>query len=416
MARGDNITDALFARLPTVSEGRDARLSRSLSGTNLARAGDYNLRTVLQAVRLAPETTRVDIARQTGLTAATIANITGRLSDLGLIRVSGRRLGGRGQPALQLTIEPDGAYAIGINIDRDHLTLVTLDLAGEVRSRVTREIAFALPQDVRRFVAEELDGAIAAGGVKRDRIVGVGVALPDELGRIALPHRPDDYGIWTDTSVSDLLADLLPWSIHCDNDAAAAALGEAEYGTAFDNPSFFYLLVSAGLGGGLVIDRSYYRGGSNRSGEIGLMPDASAGRAGARIQDTVSVAVLLDRLADGGHPVAGIDDVASLPDAATPIVDRWLDDAVRALTGPLVAVNCLLDPNAVLIGGRLPVALIERLAEGLTTALAALDLPARAKIMPAIMAQDAPAVGAAILPFLDRLLPSDATLIQAGRG
>ncbi len=129
------------------SDHRDARvagsLSGSLSGTNLARAGDYNQRTVLQAIRLAPGTTRVDIAQQTGLTPPTIANITGRLVDLGLVRVTGRRQGGRGQPALQLEVERNGAFALGLNIDRDHLTLATLDLAGEVRSRITRDIAFA---------------------------------------------------------------------------------------------------------------------------------------------------------------------------------------------------------------------------------------------------------------------------------
>ena len=36
--------------------------------------------------------------------------------------------------------------------------------------------------------------------------------------------------------------------------------------------------------------------------------------------------------------------------------------------------------------------------------------------MPAVMATDGAAVGAAILPFLDHVLPSDAILIQAGRG
>jgi hypothetical protein len=59
--------------------------------------------------------------------------------------------------------------------------------------------------------------------------------------------------------------------------------------------------------------------------------------------------------------------------------------------------------------------LILRLAAGLTEALGAIDLPVRAKIIPAVMAQDAPAIGAAILPFLDHLLPSDSILIQAGR-
>ncbi|MGP7795448.1 ROK family protein [Sphingomonas sp. CLY1604] len=398
---------------PSATDGRDARLSRSLSGTNLERAGDYNLRTVLQAVRLGGDTTRVAIAQQTGLTAPTIANITGRLIDMGLVRNAGRMQGGRGQPALRLQINPDGAFGIGLNIDRDHLTLVTLDLAGQVRSRATREIAFAMPDDVVAFVTDVIDQVIAEGGVDRDRVLGVGVAIPDDLGRIALPHRPEGYDRWNEVNLSAMLS-VLPWPVHCDNDAAAAALGEAEYGTAFDNPSFFYLLISAGLGGGPVIDRSYHRGANARSGEIGLMPDTT-GRPGATVQDTVSLSALFARLETAGFARPGVAGLANEDPGFTAVIDGWIADAVRALTAPLVAINCLLDPDAILIGGRLPVPLIERLAAGLTLALDAVPQPSRAAIMPAVMAQDAPAIGAAILPFLDHILPSDSILIQSGR-
>lgn len=396
-------------------DARAAKLSRSLSGTNLARAGDYNLRTVLQAIRLVPDTTRVAIAQQTGLTVPTIANITTRLAEMGLVRINGRKQGGRGQPALQLQVEPDGAFAIGLNIDRDHLSLVTLDLAGVVRSRVTRQFAFALPQDVVAFIRQELDAALDAGGVQRDRILGVGVAVPDELGSIALPGLPPSYGVWAETDLAALLNPLMPWPIHSDNDAATAALGESEYGTGFENPTFFYLLISAGLGGGVVIDRSYHRGASARSGEIGLMPDPSAPSPGARVQDTVSVSALLDRLTAHGIAISDVADLDTVAQTAEPVIAEWLTDAVRALIAPLTAINCLLDPDAILIGGRLPMPLILRLADGLTTALNAIDLPVRAKIIPAVMAEDASAIGAAILPFLDHLLPSDSILIQAGR-
>ena len=396
----------------STTENRDARLSRTLSGTNLERAGDYNLRTVLQAVRLNGDTTRAAIAQQTGLTAPTIANITGRLIEMGLVLNAGRTQGGRGQPALRLQINPEGAFGIGLNIDRDHLTLVTLDLSGQVRSRATRDIAFAMPDDVVAFVADTIDGLIADGGIDRARVVGVGVAIPDDLGRIVLPHQPAGYDRWNSVDLAAML-DLLPWPIHCDNDAAAAALGEAEYGTAFDNPSFFYLLISAGLGGGPVIDRSYRRGANARSGEIGLMPDTS-GPPGATVQDTVSLSALLARLESAGLDAPGVADLAGDDQRIAPVVERWLADAVRVLTPPLVAINCLLDPDAILIGGRLPVPLIERLAAGLTAALDAVPQPSRARIMPAVMAQDAPAIGAAILPFLDHILPSDAILIRSG--
>ncbi|MFN3434035.1 MAG: ROK family protein [Sphingomonas sp.] len=398
---------------PSAMDGRDARLSRSLSGTNLDRAGDYNLRTVLQAVRLGGDTTRVAIAQQTGLTAPTIANITGRLIDMGLVRNAGRMQGGRGQPALRLQINPDGAFGIGLNIDRDHLTLVTLDLAGQVRSRATCDIAFALPDDVVAFVTATIDRIVDEGGVDRDRVLGVGVAIPDDLGRIALPHQPAGYEQWNAVDLAAMLS-ILPWPVHCDNDAAAAALGEAEYGTAFDNPSFFYLLISAGLGGGPVIDRSYHRGANARSGEIGLMPDIT-GHAGATVQDTVSLSALFARLEAAGFGRPSVDDLADAGAAFATVIDAWVADAVRVLTAPLVAINCLLDPDAILIGGRLPVPLIQRLATGLTATLDAVPQPSRAAIMPAVMAQDAPAIGAAILPFLDHILPSDSILIQSGR-
>lgn len=398
---------------------KDARLARTLSGTlsgtNLERAGDYNLRTVLQAIRLQPDITRIEISQLTGLTAPTIANITHRLIEMGLVAVVGRRTGVRGHPALKLRVVPEGAFSIGLNIDRDHLTILILDLEGAVRARASRETAFALPEDVADFVRENLDDVIVAGGVDRTRILGVGVAIPDDLGRISLAHRPAGYERWNDVAIDQVLGALMPWPIHCDNDAAAAALGEAEYGTAFDNPSFFYLLISAGLGGGLVINRSYHRGAASRSGEIGLMPDPTAPRPGRLVQDTVSMSALFARLEDAGLASPTLEDIAAPTPQVEAVLNHWIQDSVRSLTPPLINLSCLIDPHAVLLGGRLPADLIARLADGLKAALGGLTLPSTPKIMPAVIAQDAPAIGAAILPFLDHLLPSDAILMQAGR-
>ena len=80
-----------------------------------------------------------------------------------------------------------------------------------------------------------------------------------------------------------------------------------------------------------------------------------------------------------------------------------------------MAVSCLLDPDAVVIGGRLPVPLIERLSARIDAALAQVPMPNRVPVHPGQMPAEAPAIGAAILPFLDQLLPSDAILMQAGR-
>ena len=393
------------------ADDRGTRLVSSLSGTNLERAADYNQRIVLQAIRVAEEITRAELATITGLTAPTIANITKRLLELGLIAEAGRRFGMRGQPALRLRVNPDGCFSIGINIDRDHYTIVSLDLAGNVRTRAVKDISFAMPEHVLSCLRTEIEAIRASGAIDEKRLIGVGVALPDDLGSVALPHRPEGYEVWNHLDVAGLVREVLPLPVHIDNDAAAAAIGEAQFGSGLTHQSFFYVLISAGLGGGLVIDGSYARGANARSGEIGFLPDPTAGVPGATVQDTVSLSALLARLEAAGVSIESLDSLSE----DMPVVREWLDDAARSLTEPLVAVNCLVNPAAVLIGGRLPAPLIDALIDRLTAALRKVRAPAIAPVMRAATSSDAPAIGAAILPFLDRVLPTESALMQAGR-
>src|SRR6201992_2541137 len=108
-----------------VVEGRDAGMS--LSGTNLERAGDHNQRVTLHAIRVNGPITRTDLADITGLTPPAIANITRRLMQDNLIKEAGRVRGARGQPPVRLVINPDSWFSIGVNVDRDHITVVVLD-------------------------------------------------------------------------------------------------------------------------------------------------------------------------------------------------------------------------------------------------------------------------------------------------
>ena len=383
-----------------------------LSGANLERAGDHNRRVVLQAIRMADETTRAELAQATDLTPATIANITRRLMDEELVSTPGRRQGGRGQPAMRVAINPKGCFALGLNIDRDHLTLVALNLAGEVCARVSEEMAFALPKDVVAWVERYLPGLLKEGDVATDRILGVGVALPGDLGSVVLPGVPVSYTLWNDADPKTLLADIMPWPLYTDNDAAAAALGEAHCGCGLRLPSFFYLQIGIGLGGGLVLDGAYMRGVHSRSGEIGLMPDMSSGSM-KPVQDTVSLSALFSRLEVAGVEKPCRETLLRDEEAVRKTVETWLEDAICVLTPALVAVLCLIDPGVIVIGGRLPSQLARQLASGVENRLSGISLPVRPVLLHAEMAEPAAAVGAAILPFIDQLLPSDTARMRA---
>ena len=378
-------------------------------GATIEDAGARNTRMVLRAIRAQGTLTKAELARQTGLAHPTVTNITRRLMERGLLRTAGMQRGGRGQPATRLVINAEGAYAIGLNVDRDHITMVLADFAGTVKARLDSELAFALPEQVRSFYRRNLDKLLAMAGVEAGAITGIGLALPDGLGVIDLPGMPGDYAQWSATNLEALFAEPLGCPIFIENDAAAAAIGEMQFGRGQKEASFFYVLISYGLGGGLVVGGQYDRGADGRSGEIGFMTVPGEGGALVPLQSIVSIAGLNRRLQQAGRaPFAHGEAIAG--DAALQrIQDEWIEECARALVQPLVAVNLLINPGVVLVGGRLPMPLLERLTQRTNLLLRSggRDAPAIAPVMAAALAEDASAVGAALLSFDDLALAGE---------
>jgi predicted NBD/HSP70 family sugar kinase len=98
-------------------------------------------------------------------------------------------------------------------------------------------------------------------------------------------------------------------------------------------------------------------------------------------------------------------------------IQAWLDRATDSLLEPIAAINCLINPAAILVGGRLPKNLVDRLTRQITHRLneRAHLLPAIAPVRRASLAEDAPAVGAATLPFAHFLLPTSASLWRSAK-
>ena len=386
----------------------------SLSGTNLVRAGDHNQRVTLHAVRVNGPATRADLVAATGLTPAAIAKITDRLVGNRLLLTAGHLRGGRGQPAKKFVLNPDSCFSVGLNVDRDHITLVVLDFLGKVRARASREIRFAEPNTVRIFFKRTVGRLLDKAAIERDRLIGVGVAFPDDIARAHLPDQPADYAAWASVRIDELIRDVLNIPVFIENDATAAAIGEMQFGLGHRYRSFFYLLVTAALGGGLVTDGNYFRGATGRSGEIGWLCARADDGSEIQLQNIVSLSALYRRLAERGFHVATPRGLIRLEPSARRIVDCWIQECTEALVDSFVAINCLINPEAILIGGRLPAILVDQLAASLNRRMAGLagPIPSVATVARALTADDAPAVGAAILPFSYQLLPTRFALLK----
>ncbi|OYW78859.1 MAG: sugar kinase, partial [Asticcacaulis sp. 32-58-5] len=235
---------------------------------------------------------------------------------------------------------------------------------------------------------------------------------------VRLPNRPEAYEIWSEIDVAEVFGPILNVPVSLENDATAAAIGEMQFGHGLQTSSFIYTLISAGLGGGLVINGHYFRGAHGRSGEIGFLPIVRAKPEGtpvpASLQDAVSLYALYAHLNGAGHAVSTPADLENLSAEGLSVVDDWIDRAAGYLHDPFLTLSCAINPEAHLIGGRLPATIIEKLCARLNEAYARLEarVPKIAPVTRAALAVDAAAMGAAILPFNERFLPIREALMK----
>ncbi|MBB6251135.1 ROK family transcriptional regulator [Nitrospirillum iridis] len=385
---------------PPGDDGPRTAVGRGLSGTTGAQARDYNQRIILQSIRSAGSLSRPEVAGITGLTGPAVAYICRRLVRDGLLLERDPPVAVRGRPGRILSINPTGAMAIGADMEEGRLTLTLMELGGRMPKRLTRLIPRAIPTAWAEAI---LDGI-------RDLAPGAGDRGPIGLG---LAYAPDP-GHALAAAVARQLAGQLPYPVHAQTVAIAAALGDLHFGPGLHEPSFFQILIGRTLSGGLVLQGRPFPGTGGHGNDINLLIPHGGPSAAMGMGNTVSLAGLHRHLAAHGRVIDGEEALTTLADRGDSVVMDWVDICARLLEGPIVTITCLVNPPAIHLSGRLPPSLLDLLARALERRLAGGNkLPGRVRI---VVAPHAMSAGAATLPFLHRLLPKDDVLQKtAGR-
>lgn len=396
-----------------------------LSGTNLKHTRALNGRIVLEAIRILGPISRADVARHTELTAQTVGNISRDLLASGLILESERVQEGRGAPATGLVINPDGAYTIGLDLDQDHMTAVLVDLSGTVRQRAFFELDEPPPGIALDLMHSACRDLLESQGIGTSRLAGVGVGLPGPLGklpggRVATVVSPKAFPGWEAVRVVDELESRLRVQVLLENNATAAAIGESWYGAGRHLQSFFYLFFGSGLGGGLVVGGHPYEGYSGNAGEIGYFPTSDADASlplAKRPHHGVyfNLRRLYRMLREAGTHAERPADLAQVYDAKNPVLMHWLEDGASHLAPLLLAIEYLLDPEAIFFGGRLPDPIINDLMERVDLQLPTQRIDGK-NFAPALLrataGSDAAALGVATLPVYEAFAPAPSIVMR----
>lgn len=379
-----------------------------LAGSNGEQAALHNRGVVLRAIHRGQPISRTEIARQSGLTKQAIARIAEKLIEEGLVVEARRRQGLRGQPAIELEINPSGCCSVGANIDRDHLTIVAMDATGVVRDRAHFEKRFMLPDEVMRLMRETLSNFRHKRVIDEARFAGIGIAIPDWLGDVPVIGFPDAYHAWRGFNLRDALAKITRHAVFIDNDANAAAAGELQFGLGRESRTFFYILANACLGGGLVLDGRQHLGVARLSGEIGWLPTASdeAGFGGGvqLLGKVFSLFLLYEFLRQNDIAASEPKHLLSLDAKGRALVSQWLKQVSAHVAEAIVHIGLIIDPDAILVGGRFPVRLLDELLLYVHERLEKAGGGPHPPIHRAAASEDAPALGAAAMPLLHLLM------------
>jgi predicted NBD/HSP70 family sugar kinase len=389
-------------------------LKKAISGTNLEQAKSHNRRVVIEAIRTNGALSRAAIARLTALSSQTVSNIVQELETAELLRPEPTLKGARGQPAVPYTINPDGGYSIGLQLDHQLLVGVITDLSGTVRARIERGIDRPTPAQAMPLLAAVSDDLMRAFRFDRTRLLGIGMAMPGPFGVEGMTSvGPTALPGWQDFPIAEELQRLTGIAVTVENDATAAAIGERLYGVARNLNSFVYLFLGTGLGAGLFLNGHLYKGSRHNAGEIGHMIVAPGGLecgCGKRgcLERYVSLRAAYESLDLPDPDHASPELLESLVARGDSRIETWIDNAVQPLRQAINVMELALDPETVVLGGFMPLAIIERLAAGLEPLLLSVSTATDRNVPRVVVGaagKDTSVLGAAALPIFSETNP-----------
>ena len=230
---------------------------------------DINKRIVLNYVRARPLISRADIARETSLQRSTVSAIVDVLIDAGMIEElgPGDSSGGRRPTLLRLT--SGKPVAIGVDITPRHTTVALADLSGNILS----EESFPTSPDIDYMNDQILAKVTGLASENSECDLEVGISIPGIADQINGNILYVPYFQWSNWDIGRRITTATSLPVTIDNDANAVAVAELWFGAVNvrQTHNFITVLISEGVGTGIVIDGAVYRGENGGAGEFGHM-------------------------------------------------------------------------------------------------------------------------------------------------
>jgi predicted NBD/HSP70 family sugar kinase len=334
---------------------------------------------ILRTLRNLQPAARVDLARETGLSRATVSSIVDELVLESLVEEIGASASRGGRRPILLRVRPgrEGRCAIGFELSRNNLSGLVVDLHGRVIAthRDLLPAGYLEPATLVELIQKQVQLLTAPQDPTIRGLVGVGVGVPGLVDPVTGCVQVAVQFGWQNTPLKEMLEDRLKVPVKVMNNVKAAALGEVIYSHHLPehspNPRL-YLSLGQGIGSALIIEGKLLGGASNQAGEFGHITVAPGGplctcgntgclEAVAGLPALVSRYLELARLeepsrlttAPGEFPYLTSARFLEAVSAGDSLAGRVVAEAAEQIAIALAGVINFTNPELVILGGPL---------------------------------------------------------------
>ncbi len=335
---------------------------------------EFNTSVVMDHIRLYAPISRAELAVRTGLNRSTITLIINELIDRGYVHETNRQDASIGRPGMLLQFNPNGGFAIGVEIGVDFLSVILTNFVADVLWRRHEKIAPGTDRIAMMEMTENIiSQAFAYGKEINLRPLGIGVGIPGlvDASQGKLVFAPNLR--WTDIPIRLIWMSRFNVPVFVENEANCAALGEYFYGVAYDTGNFLYLKTGAGLGCGIVIGGRLFKGTNGFAGEAGHTTlykggnVCGCGRRGcwetyvspsAIIRSTVSrleqgSTSIISDLVKGDLTRVSLDTLVEAAEMKDPVACGIFEETGIHLGIGIANLTNIFDPGLIVLGGAL---------------------------------------------------------------
>lgn len=238
-------------------------------GMNQQSMNGINKHILLKNIIIHEPISRIELSHLTGLSKMTVTGLVKEYLDEGIVRECGvaESTGGRRRTYLQAV--PDSLLTLGIYVGRDNLKAGIINLKGQIIQSESMELSVMENNDVFLKGLFLLCDRMMQTRYK-EKIWGIGVSCAGPLlakGGVIL--NPPDFNNIRNLPIVSCLEERYHLPACLQNDICTAALGEVYFGNRNQYDDFIYVGISAGIGGGVIMNGKLYTGFSGLAGIMG---------------------------------------------------------------------------------------------------------------------------------------------------